>query len=96
MIQIDQVVGGGVPPCFQESHGHPWAGLDRMTRAFAEILRQAHGLTYAKGAALSLEEPGEFFIPYMDIVHAREYMEGSLAQGRQGSGRHSPVQPPLP
>ena len=84
MIQIDQVVGGGVPPCFQEAHGHPWAGSNKVTLAFADILRQAHDRTYAKGAALSLEEPGEFFIPYMDIVHTREYMEGFWP--REGKG----------
>ncbi|MEO7776778.1 MAG: DUF6259 domain-containing protein [Fibrobacteria bacterium] len=84
MIQIDQVVGGGVPPCFQEAHGHPWAGSNQVTHAFADILRQAHDKTYAKGAALSLEEPGEYFIPYLDIVHAREYMEGYWP--REGNG----------
>lgn len=84
LVQIDQVVGGGTPPCFQEAHGHPWAGLDKLTKGFAAILSEAHQLTYGKGAALSLEEPGEYFIPYLDIVHTREYAEGYWP--REGRG----------
>jgi hypothetical protein len=84
LIQVDQVVGGGVPPCFNEEHGHPWTGLNQITRAFAGILKEAQAKTSAKGAALSLEEPGEYFIPYLDIVHTRDYMEGSWP--REGKG----------
>ncbi len=84
VIQVDQVVGGGVPPCFNVAHGHPLAGSNKLAQGFSSILRQAHEKTFAHGAALSLEEPGEFFIPNLDIVHAREYMEG--AWPREGNG----------
>jgi Domain of unknown function (DUF6259) len=84
IIQIDQVVGGGTPPCFQESHGHPWAGLNQSTHGFADILRQSHGITSQKGAALSIEGPGEFFIPYLDIVHTRENVEGVWPRDGKG------------
>lgn len=84
VIQVDQVVGGGVPPCFQVAHGHPWTGLNKLTHGMASILREAHEKTFAKGAALSIEEPGEYFIPYLDIVHTRDYMEGWWP--REGKG----------
>jgi hypothetical protein len=84
LIQIDQVAGGEVPACFREAHGHPLAGLNRVTHALAAILRDAHAKTSAKGAALSFEEPGEYFIPYLDIVHTRDFMEG--AWPREGKG----------
>ena len=77
IVQVDQIVGGGVPPCFSEKHGHPPGGGTWMYQNIARILdrlteqvRRDH-----PGAAISLEESGELYIPHVDIFHTGEYVQ---------------------
>lgn len=81
-IQLDQVVGGGVPPCFSTSHGHPPVGGNHMYRAVSGLLDSLAALDGR--AVLMLEEPGELYIPHVHVFHTREYMEGHWP--RDGAG----------
>jgi Domain of unknown function (DUF6259) len=81
-VQIDQVVGGGTPPCFSDQHGHAVVGGHSMFDATASLF---DSITAADPTAvISLEEPGELFIPHVHIFHARDYMEGFWP--RDGTG----------
>jgi hypothetical protein len=77
-VQADQIVGGGLAPCFSDQHGHPQGGgawsAQALYRLFDEIRRE--GKTRNPDFAWSIEEPGEFFIPVLDTYHARDYAQG--------------------
>ena len=77
-VQADQIVGGGLPPCYSARHGHPRGGGTWSARAlyalFDEIRRE--GKRRDPDFAWSIEEPGEFFIPVLDTYHARDYAQG--------------------
>jgi hypothetical protein len=79
-VQADQIVGGGMPPCFHPDHKHPAGGGRWCTKAlydrFAEIRRE--GQKRSKDFAFSIEEPTEFFIPVLDVYHARDYAQVSF------------------
>jgi len=85
-VQADQIVGGGLPPCFSAKHGHPTGGGDWCATAlyqlFDEIRRE--GKKRDPNFAWSIEEPGEFFIPVLDTYHARDYAQGRWP--RDGAG----------
>lgn len=81
-IQIDQVVGGGTPPCFSPKHGHPVVGGHSMFTSTASLLDSLAGLD--PSVVISLEGPGELFIPHVHQFHARDYMEN--AWPRDGAG----------
>ncbi|KPK61969.1 MAG: hypothetical protein AMK73_07140 [Planctomycetes bacterium SM23_32] len=85
-VQVDQIVGGGLPPCYSPLHGHPPGGGNWCARAlydvFAEIRRR--GRARDPDFAFSIEEPAEYFIPLMDTYHARDYMQGRWP--RDGAG----------
>lgn len=90
-IQVDQIVGGAMPPCYSTSHGHP-AGYGRwLTQAvydvFAEVV--AEGKKHSRDYAFAIEEPHEFFIPLLDCYHARDYQFGRWP--RNGPGRPYPI-----
>ncbi|MEW6359700.1 MAG: DUF6259 domain-containing protein [Planctomycetota bacterium] len=77
-VQADQIVGGGMPPCYSPQHGHPIGGGNWSAKAlyaiFDEIRRE--GKKRSKDFAFAIEEPGEFFIPVLDTYHARDYALG--------------------
>jgi len=77
-VQADQILGGGVPPCFSTGHGHPQGGgtwaAEAMFKLFDETRRE--GKKRQPGFAWSVEEPGELFIPVLDTYHARDYAQG--------------------
>lgn len=81
-VQIDQVVGGGTPPCFSTRHGHPPAGGNSMYRSTVRLLDSLAGMDPA--AVISLEEPGELFIPHVHQFHVREYMENYWPRDEDG------------
>jgi hypothetical protein len=81
-VQIDQVIGGGTPPCFSTRHGHPPVGGNSMFRSTAGLLDSLAAADPA--AVISLEEPGELFIPHVHLFHAREYMEGYWPRDGEG------------
>ena len=87
IVQIDQIVGGGTPPCFSAKHNHPPGGGTEIYKSMTALLDQAS--VVAKNinplSAISLEEPSELFIPNVDIFHTREYMQGFWPRDRKGS-----------
>jgi hypothetical protein len=85
-VQVDQVVGGGLPPCYSRAHGHPPGGGNWCSRALYEVFGQVRreGRVRDPGFAFSIEEPAEFFIPLLDTYHARDYMQGRWPRGGAG------------
>lgn len=85
-VQADQIVGGGMPPCFSDKHGHPRGGgnwsAGALYKMFDEIRRE--GRKHSKDFAWSIEEPGEFFIPVLDTYHARDYSQGRWPRDGEG------------
>ncbi len=81
-IQLDQVIGGGTPPCFSAKHGHPPVGGNSMVNSTTKLL---DSLSHANPEViLSLEEPGELFIPFVHLFHTRDYMEGFWPRDGKG------------
>lgn len=75
MVQIDQVVGGRFPPCYNTAHGHapgpgPWATevfrkqLETMLEACRKIDPQA---------VVCFEEPNEWFIQQAAVQDYRDW-----------------------
>jgi hypothetical protein len=87
VVQVDQIGGGGVAPCFSTAHGHPPGGgptnYVSLSRLLDALRSQARGRNPA--AAISLEEPGELFIPHVDLFHTREYMQRLWPRNEKGS-----------
>lgn len=77
-LQADQIVGGGMPPCYSPKHGHPLGGgtwsAEAVYALFDAVRRE--GKARNPDFAWSVEEPGEFFIPVLDTYHARDYAQG--------------------
>lgn len=63
MIQVDQVVGGKFPPCYDRSHPHPPGPGPWMTEVFAQQLRTMYDACRAieTEAVVCYEEPNERF-----------------------------------
>jgi hypothetical protein len=87
VIQVDQVPGGGTPPCFAAGHGHPPAGGTTIYASMVRILDDLAQKAAARRprAGVSLEEPGELFIPHVDVFHCREYMQGLWPRDGRGN-----------
>ena len=85
-VQMDQLVGGGSPPCYSEKHLHPLGGGNWQAEAVYRLLARlrSEGKERNKDFALSMEEPGEFFIPVLDTYHARDYAEGRWPRDGKG------------
>jgi len=75
IVQLDQNVGGDVDACYATGHDHPpgpgrWQG-QHMAR-FLEAVRTA-AKQGDPDRAVSVEEPCELFIPYLDVYHGRAF-----------------------
>jgi len=85
-VQVDQIVGGGMKPCFHPKHNHAPGGGNWCTQAlyklFAEIRKQ--GKARSPDFAFSIEEPNEFYLPLLDTYHARDLHQGRWP--RSGAG----------
>jgi len=85
-VQVDQIVGGGMPYCYHPQHGHaPGGGAwcsEALYRLFAEIRKE--GKARDPNFAFSIEEPGEFYLPILDTYHARDLHQGRWP--RSGAG----------
>lgn len=85
-VQADQIVGGGTKACFHPQHGHAPGGgnwcSEALRRIYAEIRKG--GKRRNPDFAFSMEEPGEFYIPVLDIYHARDAHQGRWP--RSGAG----------
>ncbi len=85
-VQADGIVGGGLPLCYHPKHSHPPGGgswcAKSLYNLFAEIRRK--GKAKDPHFAFSMEEPGEFFIPVLDVYHARDYKQASWPRSGRG------------
>lgn len=85
-VQVDQIVGGGMKPCFHPEHEHPPGGGTWMSnslyRLFGEIRQR--GKADDPDFAFAIEEPGEFYLPLLDTYHARDLHQGRWP--RSGAG----------
>ncbi|MEN6496447.1 MAG: DUF6259 domain-containing protein [Thermoguttaceae bacterium] len=85
-VQVDQIVGGGMPACSHPKHNHPPAGgtwcSQALYRLFGEIRK--NGKARDPHFAFSIEEPGEFYLPLLDTYHARDLHQGRWP--RSGAG----------
>jgi hypothetical protein len=75
IAQLDQNVGGRVPVCYAKDHGHPPGPGLWQTQAMSDFLKTVY--TEAKrmdtNRCLSLEEPCELFVGYLDLYHGRAF-----------------------
>lgn len=86
-VQVDQIVGGGLPPCYSATHGHPVGGGNWMYEALRDLFQavRAEGRTRNAEFVLSVEGPGEVYMPYLDTYHARDSAEGRWPRDVPGS-----------
>src|SRR5262249_45652379 len=83
----DQIVGGGTPPCFAATHGHPQGGGTTVFTSVAALLDEARRMAAAapQRAAVSLGEPGGLDIPHVDPFHWPGDVAGVWPRDRRGS-----------
>ncbi|MGA1820370.1 MAG: DUF6259 domain-containing protein [Thermoplasmatota archaeon] len=74
VVQIDEFPIGSIYPCYNASHGHPLGYSKDIAEAYLSILREARSLGRAVNPDLimSMEEPCEYYIPYMDTYVSRD------------------------
>lgn len=74
VIQIDEFPIGAIYPCYNASHGHPLGYSAEVARAYTVILQdiRQQGRTMNPDFALSMEEPCEYYLPYVDLYVSRD------------------------
>lgn len=86
LVQVDQLVGGGMSACYHPDHAHPPGGGTWCSEAlyglFSEIRKE--GKAADPDFAFAIEEPGEFYLPVLDTYHARDLHQGRWP--RSGAG----------
>lgn len=78
IIHFDQVTGGGAGRayCLSPNHGHP-PGFGRWGHtALVDLYRRLRQdcAALSPDFALSMEEPGELYIPYLQLIQSRPYV----------------------
>ncbi|MFC1717242.1 DUF6259 domain-containing protein [Candidatus Poribacteria bacterium] len=73
LFLLDQMNGGRSKPCYSQEHGHPLGAGPWAAKAIADLMAAAKKAGRAKNPdfTLSLEDPGELWLPYLDIVGFR-------------------------
>ncbi len=86
-VQVDQVVGGAMPPCYSGEHGHPRGSGQWLARAVYNVFSETvkAGKEHNPDYAFAIEEPHELFIPLLDCYHARDYQFGRWPRGGPGN-----------
>jgi uncharacterized protein DUF6259 len=74
IIQIDEFPISTMYPCYNASHNHPIGYSKEISYAWRSILQDIRdqGRALNKNLILSMEEPCEFYIPYMDTYVSRD------------------------
>jgi 5-hydroxyisourate hydrolase-like protein (transthyretin family) len=74
VVQIDEFPIGSIYPCYNESHGHTLGYSREIPEAYRSILAEARtlGRMINPDFILSMEEPCEFYLPYMDTYVSRD------------------------
>lgn len=75
-VDLDQNIGGEVPFCFRETHGHPKGGgiwqTEAMEAFFKKVRKDAKNIS--PNTFMGTEEPSEFYIQYLDAIHGRAFV----------------------
>lgn len=73
LFEFDQMNGGWCPPCYSTAHGHPPGYGTWTRRAIAELMEivRAEGRRHNPDFAISMEDPGELFLPHLDTYISR-------------------------
>jgi hypothetical protein len=74
-VQLDQDVGGDVSTCYSTDHGHPPGPGRWQAESMAAFLKTVRREAKRTGPnrAVMVEEPCEFFIPWLDAYHGRAF-----------------------
>ena len=74
VVQIDEFPIGSIIPCYNASHNHPVGYSVEMTQAYTSILEdiRTQGRLINPDFIMSIEEPCEFYIPYLDTYVSRD------------------------
>lgn len=74
VVQIDEFPIGSIYPCYNESHGHTLGYSREIPDAYRSILAEARtlGRLLNPDFILSMEEPCEYYLPYMDTYVSRD------------------------
>lgn len=74
VVQIDEFPIGSIYPCYNASHGHPLGYSKDITAAYRSIINDSRteGRKINPDFLLSMEEPCEFYIPFMDTYASRD------------------------
>jgi hypothetical protein len=74
IIQIDEFPIGAIYPCYNVSHGHAAGYSNDISEAYLYMIQDARtqGRIINPDFALSMEEPSEFYIRYMDLYVSRD------------------------
>ena len=75
-LQIE-VVGGGGSPCYNRHHNHPPGYGQWIYKRFEELLQRVRsdGRKVNPDLVLSIEEPCEVYIPFLDGYNGRDFRE---------------------
>ncbi|NOZ20839.1 MAG: hypothetical protein GXP25_07090 [Planctomycetes bacterium] len=86
MTQIE-TVGGGVPICYAHNHRHKPGGGNYNTVAMYNMYKSIlwHGQRRDKEYALSIEEPGEYFIQALTSYHSRDSAQRGWPRSAPGA-----------
>jgi len=76
-------VGGGQPVCYSSDHGHPPGGGNYQAWGYHKLFEAAlkQGLARDNDYALTIEEPGEFYLQVLSAYHARDNAEYRWPRG---------------
>jgi hypothetical protein len=74
VVQIDEFPIGSIYACHNTSHGHPPGYSEEITAAYREIINESRrqGRMINSDFIMSMEEPCEFYIPWMDTYVSRD------------------------
>ncbi len=73
-VQIDEFPIGSIFPCYNASHGHPLGYSKEISEAYLSILQDSriNGRAENPDLIISMEEPCEFYLPYVDTYVSRD------------------------
>ena len=73
VFEIDQMNGGRCAPCYSTVHGHPRGPGRWQVETVGEIMAacRAAGRARNPNFAMDMEDPGELFLPHLDIFGCR-------------------------
>lgn len=83
VVQVDEFPIGAIYPCYNASHGHPVGYSRNISHAYRAILAdiRSQGRGINPDFIMSIEEPCEFYIPYIDTYVSRDNAPEALLYG---------------